>query len=157
MSAVELSPQEIGQLLAAELSCWARVYIATRLDAADRVRALRDALLERGVLLTYDWTTHGSVQSEGPARIAEVALAEASGVEDADMVVVLLPGGRGTHVELGIAIGAGVPVVLVGEQAGADGHICAFYRHRLVTTVRTDEGLVDRIVDALRDQGGEEE
>jgi len=104
-----------------------RIYIASALENAAAVRELRDALAVRGIGLTYDWTGHGSVQDQGEERIREVGRAEAQGVRDADLVVVLLPGGRGTHTELGIAIGAGVPVVLVGDLLGPDGRTCALY------------------------------
>lgn len=119
-----------------------QVYIASALERADEVRALRDALAEHGIGLSYDWTKHGSVQHEGPERIAEVARHEIEGVATADLVIVWLPGGRGTHAELGIAVGlnqirrgAGpgetdapvVPILLVGPREGADGRECAFY------------------------------
>lgn len=135
---------------------FARVYIASRLERWFGVRRLRDALLKRGVAVTYDWTVHGSVQHLGEARIAEVAEAEARGVIDADLVVVLLPGGRGTHTELGIAIGAEVPVVLVADEAGfagADGHICAFYHHPLVTRMGP-AGLEAIVAEVLGRLGG---
>lgn len=104
-----------------------RVYIASGLERADEVRALRDALAEH------------------PSRIAEVARHEIEGVYTADLVIVWLPGGRGTHAELGIALGLNrlrrdadarnalgdrdttVPILLVGPQEGADGRECAFY------------------------------
>lgn len=111
----------------------ARVYIASSLENAAAVRELRDELARHDVGLTYDWTAHGSVQSLGEDRIAEVAALEAAGVHNADLVIVLLPGGRGTHTEMGIALGATVPVLLVADPAhgftGPDGHICAFYLH----------------------------
>jgi hypothetical protein len=107
---------------------FAKVYIASRLENAAAVRELRDELAKHDVVLTYDWTEHGSVQNEGAERMRDVAHAEASGVEEADLVIVLLPGGRGTHVEIGIAIGAGVDILLVGEQQ-SEGHDCAFYNH----------------------------
>lgn len=110
------------------MSAIAKVYIASRLENAAAVRELRDELAKHDVAVTYDWTEHGSVQGEGAERMREVAHAEAKGVEDADLVIVLLPGGRGTHVELGVAIGAGVDVLLVGDQEQG-GHDCAFYNH----------------------------
>lgn len=81
-------------------------YIASKLENAGRAVVLRDHLLAAGWEITYDWTTHGSVR--GPdvprARIADVAESEVQGVIDAGVVIVLLPGGRGTHTELGVAL-----------------------------------------------------
>lgn len=107
-------------------------YIATALERAEDHKALAKALNARGWTCTYDWTAHGSVQGHGAARMAEVAGAELRGVTTADVVIVLLPGGRGTHVELGAALAAGVPVVLVGcatDTRDASGRECSFYAH----------------------------
>lgn len=115
-----------------------RYYIATRLERAVDHNVVRDAMRRAGHELTYDWTAHGSVKDEGRARIAEVAELEATGVRDAEYVVVLLPGGRGTHAELGMAIGWGVPILLHSADGVefADGAAtCAFYHHPLVRQV----------------------
>ena len=109
-----------------------RYYIATALERAGDRNALAKALNARGWSCTYDWTAHGSVQGQGAARMAEVAAAELLGVITADVVIVLLPGGRGTHCELGAALAARVPVVLVGHATDlfdASGRKCSFYSH----------------------------
>ena len=117
-------------------------YIATALERAAEAKAIADQL--RGFCLgqTYAWDEHGSVQDDGPERIREVAMNEVSGVLDADLFVCLLPGGRGTHTELGIAIAGSIErsrhgygrnssrtIVIVGPLEGADGRVCAFYLH----------------------------
>ena len=110
-----------------------KYYIATRLERAADHNTLRDAMAARGHTLTYDWTRHGSVWRSGVETIREVATLETLGVLDADLVIVLLPGGRGTHVELGMAIGAGTARVLLHTQEphlfGASPETCAFYHH----------------------------
>jgi len=122
-----------------------KIYVATGLERAAEARSLMSKLGELGHTITYDWTAHGSVQRDGPGRIAEVANAEAAGVVASNVFIALLPGGRGTHTELGIAIGSAAAeeiwprgvclrrIYLVGPLAGADGLECAFYRHRLVS------------------------
>ncbi len=122
------------------------IYIASRLENAAQVRALRDALAPHGVHLTYDWTTHGSVQRAGVARMREVAQQETAGVRHARVLVALLPGGRGTHVEIGIALGLLIPVLLVGEQPGP--YDCAFYHHPLVERV-APEAVERRVLELL--------
>lgn len=108
-------------------------YIATSLSRAPEHNQLRDALVNRGYRITYDWTVHGSVKTSSLTRLEEVAHYEARGVLSADIVIVLLPGGFGTHAELGMAIGAQKKIILHSE----DGEIftacektCAFYHHR---------------------------
>lgn len=113
-----------------------KFYIATGLERADAHNLVRDYLVRLGHTITYDWTVHGSVQAEGIERIQQVALAEKQGVLDADVVVVLLPGGRGTHTELGMALASGKPVFMHGQDSASflddNGRTCAFYHDPLV-------------------------
>lgn len=86
-----------------------KFYIASKLENAENVRRLAVVLVAAGWEHTYDWTAHGNVRGDGPVDLARVRLvgrAEARAVLLADVVIVLLPGGRGTHVEMGIAIGS---------------------------------------------------
>jgi nucleoside 2-deoxyribosyltransferase len=80
-----------------------KFYIASGLENAALVKKVRDELQQGGDQITYDWTLHGSVQ-DFPDKWREVGHAEIKGVLDADFVVVILPGGKGTHTELGIAL-----------------------------------------------------
>lgn len=107
-----------------------RVYIATRLENYAMHNAVRDALIAQGHEITYDWTVHGPVWRDGTERIAEVQGLERDGVAHAHVVVVLLPGGRGTHVELGMALALGKSIVLWSPSADvftAHPDSCAFY------------------------------
>lgn len=115
-----------------------KFYIASRLENAEQVRCLAKILKMWGWEHTYDWTEHGSVQTEGETRIREVAQKEIQGVKDADVVIVLLPGGRGTHVELGAAIALSKPVFIYAQTDEffmQDNRICAFYLYDNITRV----------------------
>ncbi|MCB1114868.1 MAG: group-specific protein [Chlamydiia bacterium] len=93
-----------------------KFYIATSLSRVKDHNLVRDALMAHEHKLTYDWTLHGSVKSVSKRRLQEVSLKELSGIASADWVIVLLPGGKGTHVELGFAIGRGKNVILHSED-----------------------------------------
>lgn len=111
-----------------------KYYIATRLERHAEHNKLRNRMFEAAHELTYDWTHHGPVFRDGLARIREVAELELKGVKEAHLVIVLLPGGRGTHAELGMALSAGIPVLLHSEDAAffrASPETCAFYHHPL--------------------------
>jgi len=60
----------------------------------------------------------------------------AGAIAIADLVVVLLDGSRSVHVELGIALGAGKPTVVVETRQAAgyafEGTFCPYYLHPLV-------------------------
>lgn len=100
-------------------------YIASALENIDRVRVLAAILRERGMKQTYDWTEHGAIQD--PRLLQRTAEAEVKGVFRADDLIVLLPGKRGTHVELGMGIAAGCRVLLVGDRSAKPW--CAFHFH----------------------------
>jgi len=104
------------------------VYVATALGNALVAKELAERLKAEGCHITYEWWEHGPVQHLGFARVAEVARAEMQGVLDADVLVALLPGGRGTHAEIGLALGGGRAwVLLAGPRADADGRESSFY------------------------------
>jgi len=120
-----------------------RFYIATTLKNSAQAMKLAGILQAAGHEPTYSWWEHGSVQAEGLERIAQVAGLEADGVRGADLVIVLLPGGRGTHTELGIAIGSRKPIFLLEDPTfglldRSYGDTCAFYYHPCVQRY-TDE------------------
>ena len=104
-----------------------RIYIATGLENFKQHNLLRDMLVGEGITLTYDWTVHGSVQNQ-PEDWAKYACLETQGVKDAHTVVAILPGGRGTHTEIGIALGMGKEVFLIGYDP-MEKHTCIFYHH----------------------------
>jgi hypothetical protein len=149
-------------------------YIASRLENAPQVRELRDLLIAAGWRITYDWTAHGSVRG-GEAdrqRIREVAAAERNGVIDADVFIGLLPGGRGMHVELGIALAcvSGLatfgglkspsPVVIWSPDFERDFGVTeatsAFYHDPLVTRVNAQSmrDLADFLIDHYSSEEG---
>ena len=115
-----------------------RFYIASGLKNHANVSRLADLLKDRGHVHTYDWTIHGAVYkpeklwSENVNAMLEVSVAEMNGVRSADIVIVLPPGGRGTHVELGAAIALNKKIYLVGNLLYED-YPCAFHYHPLVT------------------------
>lgn len=115
-----------------------KYYIATSLSRMTAHHAVRDALKIFGHEISYDWTLHGSVKSVSKERLREVAERELDGVSEADFVVVLLPGGHGTHLELGFAIARGKRIFLHSEdplvfELGPQTN--AFYHHPEVTAL----------------------
>lgn len=127
-----------------------KFYIASSLDNATEVRMLAAALKAAGHTHTYDWTVHGPVEWH---KLPETAQAEVCGVLDADVLLVIAPGGRGTHTELGIGIASGKDIwicakdridLMVDAPYGIDGHPC----HALDTS--TSECLLQPVAAASR-------
>lgn len=113
-----------------------KYYIATSLLRMTAHNVVRDQLKILGHEISYDWTSHGNVKSTSKERLKEVAILELDGVSEADVVIVLLPGGGGTHIELGFAIAKGKKVFLHSEDSLAfelGPQTNAFYHHPDVT------------------------
>ena len=113
-----------------------KTYIATSIARVKDQQELANFLKGMGVSMTFDWTREGTLAGKPHPLVAH---AEISGVVEADFVVVLLPGGRGTHAELGAALASGKPVFIHADDAttllGADTYTCVFYSHPLVKLV----------------------
>lgn len=81
-----------------------KFYIASRLENYQQVQSLADKLNAVGWEHTFDWTRYASASSTDPHTLMSIGQKEFDGVKDADIVIVLTPQGRGTHVEFGMAI-----------------------------------------------------
>ncbi len=109
-----------------------KFYIATSLSRAGAHNMIRDSLQALQHEIAYDWTLHGSVKSVSYERLQEVAILELNGVLESDFVVVLLPGGHGTHLELGFALASGKKIFLHSEDPSLfelGPQTNAFYHH----------------------------
>lgn len=87
-----------------------KVYVAGSLDNAIEVQKIQNKLRSSQIEITYDWTTHGRVYDRVALR--EIAKKEKNGVVDCDVFFATLPGGGGTHCELGMALILGKPIVI---------------------------------------------
>jgi nucleoside 2-deoxyribosyltransferase len=117
-----------------------KFYLATAKDHAARAEKLLETLKSQGWERTFTWAGEDKAGTEG---CPELALAELAGVREADVLIVLLPGGYGTHVEIGAALALGKPVILhAPDQKTLDTpYPCVFHYHPGVTL------LVSEVVD----------
>ncbi|WP_100373600.1 group-specific protein [Bacillus sp. FJAT-45037] len=108
-------------------------YVASSFSNHQSVRYVSRQLKCLGYTHTYDWTLNGRARSLEELRT--VGMNEKQGVEDAQFVIVLLPGGNGTHTELGIAISLRKQIYLhTTEEALNDLETtCTFYHLPEVT------------------------
>lgn len=79
-----------------------KFYIGSGLKNKEAVRTVAGKLKQSGWDHTYDWTQNELVSSLEELRT--IGMLEKQAVDAADVVVILLPGGKGTHIELGMAI-----------------------------------------------------
>lgn len=129
-----------------------KYYIATSLSRTTAHNLVRDALKMLRHEISYDWTVHGSVKLVSKERLREVSIRELKGVSEADFVVVLLPGGNGTHLELGFAIASGKRVFLHSEDPALfelGPQTNAFYHHPDVTCLSCPLADVAALIQSL--------
>ena len=91
-----------------------KFYIGSGMKNNELVDEYSKILKENGWEHTYNWTKniHGDKTIEDLIEYAEL---EQQGVADADVVIILLPAGRGTHVELGMALAFHKRIYLCAE------------------------------------------
>jgi nucleoside 2-deoxyribosyltransferase len=90
-----------------------RFYIASGFQNKELVQKVSKFLIQKGHKHTYDWTRND--RADTFERLKEIGEAEKVGVETANVLLALLPGGKGTHIEIGMAISYNIPVYIYSE------------------------------------------
>lgn len=80
-----------------------KFYIGSGMKNCELVNYYSKILEENGFNHTYNWTKNIS-NYETIEDLIEYSKLEQKGIRDADVVIILLPAGRGTHIELGMAL-----------------------------------------------------
>lgn len=123
-----------------------KFYIASSFSNADNVRSVSKELAEKGFFHTYDWTRNGHVAD--PLELARIGLLEKRAVIDSDIVIILLPAGKGSHIEMGIAIGTGKKVVLYSiDKSIYDVDLTSTFYH--LPEVERVVGSLDDLIEAV--------
>lgn len=78
-----------------------KFYIASSFSNSDKVRQLSNDLKSKGHIHTYDWTKAGKVNTYDQLSI--IGEIEKEAVLNSDFLVIILPAGKGSHIEYGIA------------------------------------------------------
>jgi hypothetical protein len=77
-------------------------YVASSFQNKVVVRTVSQQLKQLGWHHTYDWTQNERANSHEDLR--KIGTLEKQAIANSEVVVVLLPGGKGSHIELGLAI-----------------------------------------------------
>ncbi|MDE6660978.1 MAG: nucleoside 2-deoxyribosyltransferase [Anaeroplasmataceae bacterium] len=92
-----------------------KFYIGSSLNNYELVQFYATALKEHGWIQTYDWVKNlnNEVSKESLTTFAQLEL---QGIIDSDIVIILLPAGRGAHIELGTAIALNKKIILCSSS-----------------------------------------
>lgn len=91
-----------------------KFYVASSFQNVKTVRFVSEQLKNKGYVQTYDWTKNKRASSIEELSI--IGQEEKQSVMEADFLIVLLPAGKGSHIELGIALGLGKKIFLYSQN-----------------------------------------
>ncbi|MFD1738659.1 group-specific protein [Bacillus salitolerans] len=123
-----------------------KFYVASSLKNMDKVRYVSQKLKDKGYIHTYDWTINENVTTL--EELKAIGQKEKSAVMEADFVVVLFPAGKGSHIELGIAIGNSKKIYLYSPNNEVDNFetTSTFYH---LPEIEKCFGTIDELVDII--------
>ncbi len=127
-----------------------RFYVSSRKDRSEQANALSEALKAHGWERTFVWTDQVNATREAHAA---TAVAELKGVHNADVLIVLLPGGFGTHVEIGAALALGKRIILHSpdQKTLETPYSCVFHYHPGVKLIVSEALEVSQVVALMED------
>src|SRR5271163_3587690 len=127
-----------------------RFYVSSRKDRSKHADELSRTLKARGWERTFVWADQGDATREGHAA---TAVAELKGVHEADVLIVLLPGGFGTHVEIGAALALGKRIILHSpdQKTLETPYPCVFHYHPSVKLIVSEALEVSKVVALMED------
>ncbi len=124
-----------------------KFYIGSGMKNCELVNSYAEILKENGWEQTYDWVKN--VHNEGSVKkLTEYAQLEQQGILDSEVFILVLPGGRGAHIELGMALALHKKIFLCShmEEAFRLENTVAFYGlpniTRLVGTVSENSNRI---------------
>lgn len=91
-----------------------KFYIGSGMKNCELVNYYSKILEENGWKHTYNWAKNIN-GDETIEDLIEYSKFEQQGIIDSDVVIILLPAGRGTHIELGMALALNKKVFLCSE------------------------------------------
>lgn len=91
-----------------------RFYIASSFNNRSNVKELSQKLISYNFEHSYDWTINERANSI--EDLSAIGTKEKEAIISSDFIVILLPAGKGSHVELGIALGLGKRIYLYSSN-----------------------------------------
>lgn len=129
-----------------------KFYVASSFKNIPMVRAVSESLRSSGHHLTYDWTQNERASTA--TDLERIGQEERKAILEADVVIVLLPGGKGSHVELGLALALEKSIYLYSEAPLSMSESTTFYH---LPEVRHVTGTLDEfllLIKSLHISGG---
>lgn len=129
-----------------------KYYIASSFANKEIVNLTIKSLNNLGFINTYNWTLNE--KADNKLKLKNIGIEELNAVMDTDILIAILPGGKGTHIEMGIAIGFNKPVLIAyfnKELISVDNSATFYHLDNVKHILVTEENIVDKLVKTLRE------
>lgn len=116
-----------------------KFYIGSGLKNGKIVNEFSKRLQNYGWEHTYNWAEK-EIGNETMEDLIKYATLEQKAIEESDVVIIILPAGRGTHIELGMAIALNKKIYLYSNSTEEfdQKNIVAFYQLQSVQKIVGD-------------------
>lgn len=128
-----------------------KFYIGSGMKNCELVNYYSKVLKEKGWKQTYDWVENVNDDVDIDDMI-EYAKLEKQGIADSDVVIVLLPAGRGAHIELGMALALSKKIFLCSstkEEFSIDNTVAFYELPSIIKLVGTADDNLKEIFNLL--------
>lgn len=122
-----------------------KFYIASTFTNKPLVRFVADKLKQAGWIHTYDWTKNEKATNK--LELERIGQAEKQAVREADVFLLLLDGGKGSHTEFGMALAWNKKVYLYSKNHFLD---TTFYH---LPEVHIVKGSIEEFVEQVLEGG----
>lgn len=124
-----------------------KFYVGSGFKNSDLVNQISEKLVKSGWEHTYNWTK-AIKEKETLEDLVEVSILEQNAIKESDVVIILLPAGRGTHVEIGMALALDKEIYLCSkeEETFSVEDTVNFYYHPKVKRIVGD---IEKIVQEI--------
>jgi len=128
-----------------------KFYVASSFRNINVVNEVANHLKNKGHIQTYDWTRNAKAKEEQTFTfddLKDIGQKEKNAVIEADFIVVLLPGGKGTHIELGIALGLGKTIFIYSQDGEINNYdtTSTFYH---LPEIKKCFGTINQLIDSI--------
>ena len=130
-----------------------KFYIGSGMKNCELVNYYANLLKENGWEQTYDWVKNVS-DDVSLEDMIEYATLESQGIVDSDIVIILLPAGRGAHIELGMAMALNKRIFLCSttkEEFSIENTVAFYELPKIIKLIGTAEENIKKIIKSKED------
>lgn len=125
-----------------------KFYIGSGFKNYELVNYYSKTLEENGWQHTYNWANHIK-DYETIDDLIQCSKLEQKGIIDSDVVIIILPAGRGTHIELGMALALNKKIILcspIKEEFSVENTVNFYQLPSIIKLVGTAEENLKEII-----------